>query len=288
MLSRRRKTMETTEQSVPLISSSKQGMAGFIAGFTATAFTYPLDLVKTRFQSSHYSHYRSSVNAFNSIIKSNGMRGLIVGIEASIIGSSVAWGSYFYLYSAIKNQFRLSPNSQLTPSQHLLSSFCAGGITQIITNPIWVIKTNLQLNQSTKIVENINNIYTNRGLIGFWRGILPSMFGVCQASIHFMVYEHIKYVLQEKHNRFMTPLEIISNTIFAKSIAVMITYPYQVMRTRLQHIDGEHQKILPLMQTIYKQNGIKGFYKGISINITRIMPATCITFLVYETLKTRL
>ena len=92
----------------------------------------------------------------------------------------------------------------------------------------------------------------------------------------------------KKHNRFMTPLEIISNITFSKSVAVIATYPYQVVRTRLQHIDGESQKIVPLMQAVWRQNGIKGFYAGISINITRIMPATCITFLVYETLKTRL
>ena len=86
----------------------------------------------------------------------------------------------------------------------------------------------------------------------------------------------------------MTPMEIIANTIFAKSMSVAATYPYQVMRTRLQHIDGESQKITTLATSIWRRNGIKGFYAGISINITRIMPSTCITFLVYETLKTRL
>ena len=222
--------MKSSEQSVPLISSNKQAIAGFLAGFTATSLTYPLDLIKTRFQSSHYNHYRSSVNAFRSILQTNGMRGLIKGIEISIVGSSVAWGSYFYLYSQIKNQFRSMPNEKLSSSQHLISSLIAGSVTQIITNPIFVLKTNLQLNESNKIMENIRSIYGNRGMIGFYRGILPSMFGVVQASIHFMFYERTKYVLQEKYERFMSPLEIISNTILSKSIAVVITYPYQVRK----------------------------------------------------------
>ncbi len=164
----------------------------------------------------------------------------------------------------------------------------AGGITQMITNPIWVLKTNLQLNESTNLVENIRNIYGHRGLIGFWKGILPSMFGVCQASIHFMIYEDIKHRLQDRNGRFMTPMETVANTIFCKSVSVSVTYPYQVMRTRLQHIDGESQRLVPLFKSVWRQKGLRGFYAGISINITRIMPHTCITFLVFEQLKTRI
>mmetsp|Transcript_57015 Transcript_57015/g.90842 ORF Transcript_57015/g.90842 Transcript_57015/m.90842 type:complete len:115 (-) Transcript_57015:66-410(-) len=114
------------------------------------------------------------------------------------------------------------------------------------------------------------------------------MFGVIQSSIYFVIYEDIKNRIQHKYNRYMLPLEVIANTFVAKSIAVVLTYPYQVMRTRLQHIGGESQRIVPIMKNVWQSNGIRGFYAGVSINITRIMPATCITFLVYETLKTKL
>eukprot|EP01084_Bolivina_argentea_P079280 143820_1 len=233
-----------SNQSVRVISSEKQGIAGFLAGFTGIAITYPLDLIKTRFQSSQYNHYTSSLNAIRKITRTHGIRGLFVGVEASIIGSSVAWGAYFYLYAKIKNELRTAPNHKLSSSQHLISSFIAGAVTQTITNPIWVVKTNLQLNKSSKLWTNVKDIYCQRGIMGFWRGILPSMFGVCQASIHFVVYERIKYMLQERRNGFMTPLEVISNTIFAKSISLIITYPYQVLRTRLQHIQDDSHKIL--------------------------------------------
>ena len=135
------------EQTVPLISSEKQAIAGFFAGFTSTLLTYPLDLLKTRFQSGHFAYYRSSPFAFKSILQNSGFKGLFVGIEISLIGSTVSWGAYFYLYAKIKNLFRYSPNSKLQPQQHLLSSFIAGSLTQIISTPIWVIKTNMQLNE---------------------------------------------------------------------------------------------------------------------------------------------
>ena len=34
--------------------------------------------------------------------------------------------------------------------------------------------------------------------------------------------------------------------------------------------------------------GILGFYRGMHVNILRILPSTCITFLVFESLKTRI
>lgn len=32
----------------------------------------------------------------------------------------------------------------------------------------------------------------------------------------------------------------------------------------------------------WKNEGIRGFYKGMSANLVRIIPGTCVTFVVYE------
>jgi solute carrier family 25 folate transporter 32 len=36
------------------------------------------------------------------------------------------------------------------------------------------------------------------------------------------------------------------------------------------------------VKTIFKMEGIKGFYKGLGVNIIRVLPGTCITFGIYE------
>lgn len=277
-----------SELHVRAISSKKQAFAGFIAGGTSSLLTYPLDLIKTRFQSTHYAHYSSATKAIKSIIKLNGMRGLLSGIETSFIASSLAWGSYFYLYSSLKKWLRYNVDQKLTPAQHLTSSFIAGALTQIATNPMWVIKTNAQLNISGSFVSNMHSIYGQRGMIGFYRGLTPAFFAVFQSSVHFMVYEELKYNVQSKENKFMSPMQTILVTIIAKTTAVLLTYPYQLLRTRLQHIGGESQKIFDILQNVYRLQGLKGFYRGIHINLVRIMPSTCITFLVYETVQINL
>jgi solute carrier family 25 folate transporter 32 len=36
------------------------------------------------------------------------------------------------------------------------------------------------------------------------------------------------------------------------------------------------------VKIIFKMEGIKGFYKGLGVNIIRVLPGTCITFGIYE------
>ena len=74
----------------------------------------------------------------------------------------------------------------------------------------------------------------------------------------------------------------------AKVSAGSITYPYQVVRARLQMYDSGkiYDGSKDVITKIWRQEGMKGFYKGLAPNLLRVLPSTWVTFLVYE--KTRL
>lgn len=95
----------------------------------------------------------------------------------------------------------------------------------------------------------------------------------------------------------------------AKLIAIGITYPYQVIRSRIQvrclrSIRSHRLLTRPLSQLqyvhptlppytsipncitrTYAAEGLVGFYKGLATNAVRILPGTCVTFVVYEQLS---
>lgn len=83
-----------------------------------------------------------------------------------------------------------------SPIVHILSASCAGFAASTATNPIWFIKTRLQLDYNSKdkmsVMECTKQIYRTSGIIGFYKGITASYFGISETVIHFVIYEAIK------------------------------------------------------------------------------------------------
>ena len=66
--------------------------------------------------------------------------------------------------------------------------------------------------------------------------------------------------------------------------AILLTYPYQVVRSRIQNHATSHiyPNISTCIRLTYTQEGLRAFYKGLVPNLVRIIPGTCVTFVVYE------
>ena len=138
-------------------------VAGVTGGGLAVVLTHPLELIKVRFQvddlrkakksassSQRISYrpiYRGLVDAFQSIYKSDGVRGLYGGVTPSLVGTSSAWGLYFLVFNGLKSRRleREGVERDLTLGEHFLFASQTGLFTLTVTNPIWVAKTRLCL-----------------------------------------------------------------------------------------------------------------------------------------------
>lgn len=73
---------------------------------------------------------------------------------------------------------------------------------------------------------------------------------------------------------------------FSKVFATICTYPYQVVKSRMQieskYVKKEYKTVASTVHSILKNENVIGFYKGMGINIMRVLPGTCITFAAYE------
>ncbi|ELU37358.1 hypothetical protein AG1IA_08621 [Rhizoctonia solani AG-1 IA] len=72
----------------------------------------------------------------------------------------------------------------------------------------------------------------------------------------------------------------------AKLVAMTSTYPLQVVRSRMQNHATMHlYPTIPLcISRTWRDEGIRGFYRGLATNFIRVLPNTCVTFVVYENL----
>ena len=141
---------DATEQS--LLSSF---VAGTAAGLVSSLVTHPLDVVITRMQAhsaniSGIPKYRSTGGALIKIAVSEGITSLFSGIIPGLFGSMATWGVYFVAYNQLRGelQHRLQKEhraQQLSPVSNVCCAVVAGCVSTVATQPIWLIKTRLQL-----------------------------------------------------------------------------------------------------------------------------------------------
>lgn len=237
------------------------------------------------------------INAFITISRQEGIYGLYRGVTPNIWGAATSWGLYFFFYNSIKTTIQKGNQQMaLAPIYHLLAASQAGFMTLIVTNPIWVVKTrlclqydykeNMKIEKYNGMIDALVKIYKSNGIKGYYKGFVPGVFGVSHGAVQFMSYEEMKNRYNQYKRRSITSKlntwEYLSFAAFSKIIAAGSTYPYQVVRARLQNQHYSYEGMWHCIQQTWIYEGWKGFYKGLGANLLRVTPATMITFVTYE------
>src|SRR6185436_16427498 len=80
----------------------------------------------------------------------------------------------------------------------LLLACGASAATQVLTNPIWLVKLRLQSqphdapDRYRGMSDAFRTIYKEEGLRGFWRGITPALIGTSHGAVQMTAYEKLK------------------------------------------------------------------------------------------------
>ena len=179
----------------------------------------------------------------------------------------------------------------------------------LMTNPIWVVKTRMCLQVSSPqipcktsaaqtqyrgLFHGLASIWKQEGILGLYSGIVPALWSTIHGSIQFVIYEDLKR-RRVDHAGYAPEAQLPTADYFAiaatsKTCATTVTYPLQVLRSRLQdhtRVTGSSERqqangMLKLARQLWQQEGIRPFYRGMLPNIIRVMPSTCITFVTYE------
>ncbi|KAI8951286.1 mitochondrial folate carrier protein [Xylaria longipes] len=295
-------------------------IAGLTAGSVATLVVHPLDIVKTRMQI-HRSH-GATAQALTTLSVIRGLTGtpnpvaaLYRGLTPNLLGNASSWASFFFFKARAENAILAikgrSPGDNvaaLTPQDYFIASGVAGMFTQVLTNPIWVLKTRMlssdrgAVGAYPSMWAGAAQLLRTEGWRGFYRGLGISLFGVSHGAVQFAVYDPLKQMYikrrqksaretsrpEDRGKQWMTNEATLVISSVSKLVAGAVTYPYQVIRSRLQNYDAEERfgrGIRGVMRRTWSEEGWRGFYRGIVPGVVRVMPATWVTFLVYENTK---
>ena len=292
----------------------------------------------------------------SSTYRHSGIRGFYQGLAPSLLGNGSAWGIYFYSYRYLKqfmghefskhindqppttssstSSSSSSSSSSSLPSSNinsnlkkpsnfqstLLNLICAaqaGAFTVVITNPIWVVKTRMQLQDrattsttsttstsspaktSTNtpyrgMINAFQRIYQEEGIKGFYRGLAPAVMLVSNGAIQFMIYEELRSFTIHHitgNEQSLSSHHFLIMGALAKMCSSTLTYPIQVVRTRMYKggispppgAKRVEPNIGDIFRHVWRTQGWRGFYRGLPPALLETAPASALVFFGYET-----
>ncbi|RHZ73482.1 hypothetical protein CDV55_108640 [Aspergillus turcosus] len=325
---------------------------GASAGVASGIVTCPLDVIKTKLQAQGgfvrrggrvveaKPLYRGMLGTGRIIWRQDGIRGLYQGLGPMLLGYLPTWAVYLAVYDRSREYFYETTDSWWLSRGY--ASITAGACSTIVTNPIWVIKTRLMSQslrsnsegytapwQYSNTWDAARKMYRTEGFRSFYSGLTPALLGLTHVAIQFPLYEYLKmaftgYGIGEHPDSGSSHwIGISCATFLSKVCASTITYPHEVLRTRLQtqqrtspasspeeiafrggldHPQGRgrppgaassdgmanrprYTGVIRTCQTILREEGWRAFYSGIGVNLFRAVPAAMTTMLTYEYLR---
>lgn len=174
--------------------------------------------------------------------------------------------------------------------RHLAAGGVAGAVSRTFTAPLDRIKIFLQVQSSkASIGDSFRYMLKEGGAASFWRGNGINVIKIApESAIKFAAYEQIKQLIRQNENRPMAIYERFAAGACAGGISQTAIYPLEVLKTRLAlRKTGQYKSIVDAAMQIYKNEGVKSFYRGYAPNILGIIPYAGIDLAVYETLKNK-
>jgi len=308
------------EQLVHLFAGGLGGTAGAVA-------TCPLEVLKTRMQSSsfsamfqqvvehqagpssssgtcgtfQFSGHHNGVNndhrrlrtlrlvqLLRQIHQAEGLTGFFKGLGPNLVGVAPSRAIYFCTYSWCKgfwNQWLPADSAYV----HIGSAIGAGLSAATATNPVWLVKTRLQLdrgagNKRMTYSFCIRNVYRESGVRGFYKGVQASYLGIIETVIHFVIYEQLKlrFVGDNDQRRGSDFLRFMMCGATSRLVAALSAYPHEVLRTRLREEGSKYKSLLQTIRLIWREETVWAFYRGLGVHLIRTIPNTAIMMSTYE------
>ncbi|KAG8497584.1 hypothetical protein CXB51_008890 [Gossypium anomalum] len=163
----------------------EEATAGVVAGFATFTAMYPLDVVRTRFQGYERAFCR------------------LLSFSFSFFSFT---GLYFFL---AKQRYFRNREEKLSPSLHLASAAEAGALVSICTNPIWLIRTRLELQSPLHKSQPYSGVYDalrtmlrEEGWTALYTRLGPGLLTqVSHGAIQFIAYEELRRIMVDYEER---------------------------------------------------------------------------------------
>ncbi|KAJ5307158.1 Mitochondrial ornithine carrier protein AmcA/O.t1.c1 [Penicillium atrosanguineum] len=274
------------------LEAMKDIVFGSAAGMAGKLIEYPFDTVKVRLQSqpAHLPlRYTGPLDCFRQSFQADGFKGLYRGISAPMTGAAVETSCLFFSYRLIQDAMRVTvfPGMEQLPFPALIAAGAASGSS--------LSRRDVPPPRPAALIAAV---FRQDGLIGFWRGQTGTLIRETGGSAAwFGGYEGVsslfrKYNSSSSHTDSLSVWQQMIAGATAGISYNFLFYPADTIKSRMQTEDisrlpanGERQTFWNVTRSVWRQQGLKGMYRGCGITCARSAPSSAFIFSVYEGLR---
>ncbi|KAG8627643.1 hypothetical protein KVT40_005126 [Elsinoe batatas] len=291
-------------------SAATNLIAGGGAGMMEALACHPLDTIKVRMQLSRRARApgqkrRGFIKTGVEIVKRETPLGLYKGLGAVLTGIVPKMAIRFTSYEWYK---QLLANSDGTiASKGTFFAGLAAGVTEAVAvvTPMEVIKIRLQAQHHSmadpldvpKYRNAAHALYTvvkEEGVGALYRGVsLTALRQGTNQAVNFTAYTELKAYIQSRQvdqSAALPSWQTAAIGLISGAMGPMCNAPIDTIKTRLQKTPAQPGetavgRIVNIGNMMWKQEGVRAFWMGITPRIMRVAPGQAVTFAVYEFLK---
>ncbi|XP_078387178.1 mitochondrial adenyl nucleotide antiporter SLC25A24-like [Cetorhinus maximus] len=274
-------------------------IAGGTAGGVSRTVTAPFDRLRVLMQvySSRNNKLKIS-GGIKSMIKEGGVSSMWRGNLTNILKIGPELAFKFMAYEELKTVIAVEPE-HLGIKERFLAGSMAGAFSQTATYPVEMLKTRMMLRKTgepRKLYTHVSNIFKYEGVSTFYRGYVPNILGIIPyAGIDLAVYETLKNLWVQRYttgNERPNMLLVVGSATTSNVVGQLASYPLMLMHIRMQAEVVAKGMRKPRMReyfwNILAKDGFLGFYRGFTANLLKAIPSVCISYVLYEYLKTHI
>ncbi|KAK1463899.1 hypothetical protein CMEL01_12660 [Colletotrichum melonis] len=229
--------------------------AGAAAAFTVDCLVYPLDTIKTRYQSQDFVKTYASTSGSKAPL----FRGLYQGIGSVVLATLPAAGIFFATYESMKKTIS-STDLLPQPFVHASASAIAEMGSCLVLAPAEVIKQNAQMlrkqdnssngtrrSTSLEALQRVTSSGAQRRLFSGYTALVARNLPF--TAIQFPIFEHVRKTVwtsrsqgrAEGNEQGLVETAVVTGTSAgaAGAFAAFITTPSDVVKTRMMLSAGE-------------------------------------------------
>jgi solute carrier family 25 phosphate transporter 23/24/25/41 len=282
------------------LQSLKAFLSGGLGSVAAKTATAPFSRVTILMQvQSANIRRKTGLEIFRDIYTRDGLSALWRGNGASCLHRFPYSGITFFVQDAASRSLAESPTFP-TSAVDFTSGALAGGVAACLTYPLDVVRLRLSTQTGPRpehcgICDTINRIAREQGARGFYRGLFPTLIHVVPSfAINFQVFGSLKQRYKSSHAPGVKGTIPIAEAFYygcgAGFFSSALLFPIDLVRRQMQ-ADGQHggrerySGIGDVIRTVYRRNGVRGFYNGLPSELFKVVPFVGIMFMSVEWLK---